>query len=252
MTRGARQRHLAPGLLVSVRSASEALAALTGGATVIDVKEPDRGPLGRADEEVWRAVREVVPTEVPLSVALGELGHWRDRGQDRGLSIPPAPDFSGIAYRKLGLASAGRRWVEHWRQLRDAWGPGPSWVAVAYADWEIAGAPDPEDVGALALEIPECAGVLVDTWDKSRPGPLDRTWASWIAGLQERGRFVALAGGLDARAIRRLAPLRPDLFAVRGSACKHGDRLEAIDPERVAELARIVRGLPPTGGEDPS
>ena len=44
------------GLLVSVRSAEEARAALAGGATVIDIKEPDRGPLGRAEPEVWQQV----------------------------------------------------------------------------------------------------------------------------------------------------------------------------------------------------
>ena len=43
-------------LLVSVRSAAEAEAALLGGADVIDVKEPDRGPLGRADDAVIAAV----------------------------------------------------------------------------------------------------------------------------------------------------------------------------------------------------
>ena len=37
-------------LLVSVRSAAEAEAALAGGAAVIDVKEPTRGALGRADD----------------------------------------------------------------------------------------------------------------------------------------------------------------------------------------------------------
>ena len=35
-------------LLVSVRSPAEALAALEGGAALIDVKEPARGSLGRA------------------------------------------------------------------------------------------------------------------------------------------------------------------------------------------------------------
>ena len=37
-------------LLVSVRNAAEAETALAGGATVIDVKEPSRGSLGRVDD----------------------------------------------------------------------------------------------------------------------------------------------------------------------------------------------------------
>ena len=65
-----------PGLLVSVRSADEARAALAGGADVIDIKEPGRGPLGRADEATWRAVRAEVAGRVPVSAALGELAAW--------------------------------------------------------------------------------------------------------------------------------------------------------------------------------
>jgi uncharacterized protein (UPF0264 family) len=229
------------GLLVSVRSADEAIAALSGGATVIDVKEPRRGPLGRADSEVWRAVREVVPDGVPISVALGELPEWEDS------PWPSAHDFKGLSYRKLGLAATGPDWAERWARLRAAWGGGPAWVAVAYADWQLAQAPHPDDVLEAALRC-ECAGILLDTWDKASPSPLRRmrgglgeTWlASWIVLAQAAGLRVALAGGLDETAIARLSPLDPDLFAVRGAACGRGRRTGTIDPRRVARLAQVV------------
>jgi len=280
-------------LLVSVRSAAEALAALAGGAAVIDVKEPSRGPLGRADGDVWRAVLAAVsqagaapahawaqlaliptlsrgerepeihplapieqgpeiyplspreragvrgfrdrgPAPIPVSVALGELGDWRD-------DCPPCPaDFAGLAFRKLGLAHAGPGWADDWARLRRSLGHGPPWVAVIYADGPAAGAPHPDDVLDVALAAPECAGVLVDTWDKSRPSPLDLSWAPRVRRAQAGGRFVALAGGLDEPAIARLAPLAPDLFAVRGAACGLGDRRGTIDPARVARLARAA------------
>src|SRR3954454_6660925 len=86
------------GLLVSVRSADEARAAVAGGATIVDVKEPDRGPLGCAGAATWRAVRRVVPATVPVSVALGELGDWEEQ------AIPSTADWAGLAYRKVGLA----------------------------------------------------------------------------------------------------------------------------------------------------
>ena len=60
-------------LLVSVRSAAEAEAALRGGADVIDVKEPGRGPLGRADDAVIADVVRLVAGRRPVSAALGEL-----------------------------------------------------------------------------------------------------------------------------------------------------------------------------------
>src|SRR5438045_845951 len=83
-------------LLVSVRSAAEAEAALEGGAAVIDVKEPANGPLGRADDETIAAVVRRVAGRRPVSAALGELP-----GQ-------PAPYVGGgLSYMKWGLAGWG-------------------------------------------------------------------------------------------------------------------------------------------------
>jgi uncharacterized protein (UPF0264 family) len=218
------------GLLVSVRSAEEARAAFEGGAAVVDVKDPSRGPLGRASGEVWRAIRGAVPAEVPVSVALGELREWVEA---------PDLDWSGLAYRKLGLAGAGRDWARRWKEIVEVT-PGPPWIAVVYADWQLADAPQPEAVLDIAVTVPRCVGLLVDTWDKSRPGGLDLSWAPLIERTKSAGRLVALAGRLDIEAIRRLAPLGPDLFAVRGAACAGGDRLGAIDRRRVAELVRVA------------
>jgi hypothetical protein len=222
-------------LLVSVRSANEARAALEGGAAVIDVKEPDRGPMGRADLPVWHAVRQAVAEAVPVSVALGELREWTAAG----VALDPAV-FSGLAFRKLGLSRAGHDWVERWSALRRAWGPGSAWVAVVYADQNEAGAPHPDAVLDAALKADDCAGVLIDTWEKSRPSPVDRSWSPWFARARAGGRFVALAGGLGEADMVRLAPLAPDLFAVRGAACHRGDRRASIDPDRVARLVHAA------------
>ncbi len=102
-------------LLVSVRSAIEAEAALAGGASIIDVKEPSRGPLGRADWSVWREVRLAVPASIPVSVALGELTEWLEPSR---LEIPEDL-WAGIAFRKIGLSDAGTGWIDRWRDLRE-------------------------------------------------------------------------------------------------------------------------------------
>lgn len=225
-----------PGLLVSVRSASEARAAIAGGAAIVDVKEPARGPLGRANANVWSEVRRVVPRDVPVSVALGELDEAESWAECSAWCASGGAIFQGVAYCKLGLARSGRRWAERWRALREHLGPGPAWVAVAYVDWRFARAPDPEEVIDEAIAS-ECAGVLIDTWDKTGRRAAGPDLAALFARARRSGLFVALAGGLDEADIRRLQPLEPDYFAVRGAACTRGDRRATIDRSRVARLA---------------
>ena len=236
-------------LLVSVRSKDEALAALAGGAAIIDVKEPMNGSLGRAPLDVWREVREVVASPNPVSVALGELDDWL--GFDAA-KIPPG-SWAGLAYCKLGLAHAPADWIDRWRDLRqrlaESGSSSPAWVAVVYIDWQAAGAPAPDAVIEAARAIDECHGVLFDTWDKSRASGINLTWKPMVELVRDSGRFVALAGSLDVEAIARLAPLAPDILAVRGAACAGGDRLAPIDAERVAVLARAARRI--GGGAHP-
>jgi uncharacterized protein (UPF0264 family) len=227
-----------PGLLVSVRSAEEARAALAGGAELIDVKEPDCGPLGMADPEVWQAVRQELPRTFPVSVALGDLADWESKR-------PPGPHwFNGIAFRKLGLAAEARRratsWQERFQALMREWGAGPAWIAVAYSDWKRVAAPAPESVLEFAIRS-GCRGVLVDTWDKGSRSRVGADWQGWVGRARSAGLFVALAGGLDAAAIRRLAPLAPTWFAVRGAACVGSRRASEIDTRRVKSLAALLR-----------
>jgi len=227
-------------LLVSVRSGIEALAALAGGAAIIDVKEPLHGSLGRAPFAVWRQVREVVPGPIPVSVALGELNDW---SVAQPVEVPRGA-WTGMAFRKLGLSGASADWIDRWRSLgrhlSNFASSGPAWVAVIYVDWQAARAPDPDAIIRALGAIDECRGVLFDTWDKSRCSGIDLTWEPHVERVRDSGRFVALAGSLDAEAIGRLARLRPDIFAVRGAACRGGDRLAAIDPERVARLSHAA------------
>jgi uncharacterized protein (UPF0264 family) len=215
----------------------EAQAAVAGGAAIIDVKEPSQGPLGRAPCAAWSAVRDVVPEPIPVSVALGELNEWCG-GEP---PMVPAAAWRGIVFCKLGLAHAPSNWRNAWRALRgrlhESTFPSPAWVAVVYIDWQPARAPDPDGVIGEAAEIDECRGVLFDTWDKTRRSLLDATWKPRIARVQALGRFVALAGSLDTEAIVQLAALQPDIFAVRGAACRGGDRHASIEPNRVARLA---------------
>ena len=223
-----------PVLLVSVRSAEEARAAIAGGAGVVDVKEPDRGPLGMADFAVWSAVRSVVPSTVPVSVALGELADWADR---------PTPPGIGLLGYRVPQDRAGGRGPRVGRGLgrleADARRPDPL-DRRDLCRLDRGEAPEPEAVIAEARSS-GCAGVLVDTWDKSGAVVVDRSWAKIVQRIRAEVGLVALAGGLDRERIAGLRGLDCDLFAVRGAACLGGDRRATIDAGRVSDLARACR-----------
>ncbi len=227
-------------LLVSVRSAEEARSALEGGASVIDVKEPARGALGRADDAVIAAIVAEIDGRRPVSAALGE---WSD-----GATTFPDAD---LAYVKWGLA--GCAGDLHWRRdlarMLDRSNP-PQVVLTAYADYECAQAPSVDEVLSLASNFPGSV-LLVDTHckeagvvHKRRPTLLDWLPAPWVEDLCTRCRAakvkIALAGSLGVAEIRSLIHVRPDWFAVRGAVCGDGDRQATVQTAKVRQILEML------------
>jgi (5-formylfuran-3-yl)methyl phosphate synthase len=227
-----------PHLLVSVRDATEAVAALAGGADLIDVKEPNRGPLGRADAATIAAVVQAVGGRVPISAAFGEL-------RECPLVNIAADLPDGLQYVKWGLSGLSTKgWVNHLLEARLVTAHRRV-VAVAYADWKQADAPRPVDIVAFAAESHTAAN-LFDTFQKNGSTLLDWMPIEEITALvrtcQEAGVRVALAGSLSATEIDRLRGVQPDWFAVRGAVCD-GGRGGTISERRVRELADLVHSL---------
>ena len=219
------------GLLVSVRNAKEAMAALAGGADLIDVKEPLAGSLGAATPKTWQEIGEVVGGEKPLSAAMGELHDWDG-------SLPNTP----YRYVKWGLSKlrgvALREKLTPAFHLAEEAGLTP--VAVAYADYEKAGCPRPLEVLELAAGMGATV-LLIDSFTKDGKGLLDYCDLESLAMLRYRsagmGIALALAGGIGLTNIKTLLPIGPDWFAVRGAACL-GQRTGEIQTDLVAELLR--------------
>ena len=226
-------------LLVSVRNADEARAALGNGVDVIDVKEPSRGPMGRADSEVITSVKACVGQgttsigTVSVSAALGEL-------------VEPAPlDLPRtLHYVKIGLAHAPRNWESRLHERFFALRPAQC-IAVAYADHERVEAPPVPAVLAWASRLRGlAAGVLIDTAVKDGHTLFDwtgpRTVRGWIERVRADGLLIALAGSLKGQDFEQAVKLNPDIVAVRGAACVGGARQQKINAERVRALSDVV------------
>jgi uncharacterized protein (UPF0264 family) len=232
-----------PGLLVSVRSAEEAVAALAGGADVIDVKEPEHGPLGAADAKSIAHIVQVVAGRVPVTAAAGELLDVSARGAMRTLESLP----SGVSLYKIGLHGCRdvADWKARWHQAAsrcDIAAHCARPVAVVYADWRSARSPEPSDVLQIAVEY-GCPALLIDTWDKSA-GNLFEHWTMkelvrFISQARAHPMAVVLAGSLGASNIATAVRLAPDLVAVRGAACDNG-RSGTISAKRVAHLRQTM------------
>ena len=229
-----------PQLLVSVRDAGEARAALAGGADVVDVKEPARGALGAADPAVWDAVLRECAGRAPVSVALGEAVDWEE--EDRVPAVPAGAAFAKLGPFRLGIRSAHRDWDADWAAVRGrfeaAAGRPLPWAAVAYADARPAGAPGPNAVLAAAAPA-GCRAFLVDTFVKDGRGLFDHLpdaeLAALCAAAKARGLRVALAGSLQIGDVPRAVACGADVVAVRGAACA-GGRTGRVDEAKVRAL----------------
>lgn len=229
-------------LLVSVRDAGEVDAAARGGAEILDVKDPARGPLGAPDLSVLRAVRVAAPAGLPVSVALGDADECTD-GLCRSARAAAA---CGVAFLKVAMRGEVRRAGAWLRELVDSVGdthPHTRIVAVAYAD---APAGDRRSLFAIP-DVAAAAGayaVMLDTATKDGRTLLDylqdRDLARWIDAAHAARLWAGCAGSLGTPQIERLRDLGPDVVGVRGTACR-GGRTGTLDVTLVAALRDTVR-----------
>ena len=251
-----------PQLLVSVRNTQEAQQAVAGGTDWIDLKAPQQGPLGPVDIKTAREVAEVYSTSHPLSAAAGELQDWPPQGngiaQDiRPSLIKPNTDNSGhhlmripgIRLLKLGLAGCDSSpyWRDQWCGIQaEVQQAGKQLVAVAYADWKIAAAPNPKQILEHASNH-GCETLLIDTYCKSKGTLLDYLSLRDLSSLLECARKEALrtvvAGSLSINSISQLIALPVSLIAVRGAVCT-GGRNGTLQKNRIVQFRHAIRALP--------
>jgi uncharacterized protein (UPF0264 family) len=225
-------------LLVSVASAIEASAALTGGADIIDAKDPLAGALGAVPVEVLRAIRAAVGGARPVTAALGNAADEVAIERAARAFTAAGADlvkvgFAGVSSERIGaLVSAAARGAA-------AGGGGNAGViAVLYADAEHASSL----TAFLELAARGAEGVLLDTTDKTGPGlralvAPDRL-AAWVARAHEAGLLVAVAGKLTVGDLRFVRDAGADIAGVRGAACDDG-RTGRVSADRV----RLLRAL---------
>jgi uncharacterized protein (UPF0264 family) len=233
-------------LLISVRSADEAAAALAGGADIVDAKEPAAGALGPVAPDVLRQIVATVAGRRMVTAAIG------DAHDERAIARTAADAASsGAALLKVGFA--GVRSVARASALLAAAVDGANGVgtiAVAYADHAAVGSLGPEGVIDAAVRA-GAVGLLVDTADKRGPGLValtdQETLHLWVETAHTAGLLVAVAGQVAVEDLPWLQRLGADVVGVRGAACD-GGRQGVVSAARVQVLGDVLAlGLPPNG-----
>jgi (5-formylfuran-3-yl)methyl phosphate synthase len=233
-------------LLVSVIDDAEARLALAGGVDVVDVKNPAEGSLGAPAPDVIARVRDVLPAELPLSAAIGDLPSLPGTAALAALGAVR----SGAAYVKIGLwgSATTEDAVAVLRAARDAVAGDAEVVAVAYADGaRVPSRPLPPSELITAARRAGVSGCLLDTAIKDGRGLL--SWlradalAELVAEAHGAGLEMALAGELRPEDLPAIRATGADIAGVRSAACRDGRRTAALDPSRIARLRALCGAI---------
>jgi uncharacterized protein (UPF0264 family) len=220
-------------LLVSVSSASEAAAALAGGADIIDAKDPLAGALGAVSPAVLRNIHRAVGDTRILSAAIGDASSDASVEQDTRACLAAGATFVKLGFTGIGSAHRASILIE--AAVR---GAAAGVIAVAYADSARAGSPAP-DAMVDATARAGAAGILLDTADKDGPGLralfTAGELAAWIGAAHAAGLLVAVAGKLTASDLAFVRDAGADIAGVRGAACD-GGRTGCVSADRVRRL----------------
>jgi len=179
-------------LLVSVRDEEEALAALAGGAEIIDAKEPSLGALGAVDILALREIVETVNGMRPVSAALGDSGDTNSLEKKARAAAEAGATFVKVGFADVRDPVDVRARVECVMQGAQLPAAPCAVMAVAYADWDEVGGAAPQTVLAAAA-AQGAMGVLVDTVRKDGAGLFRCLGRAALASLVREARALEVA-----------------------------------------------------------
>ena len=233
-------------LLVSPRDVSEALTALRGGADILDIKNPEEGSLGANFPWVITEIRRAVPSNIPISAAIGDFPNLPGSAALAAFGALRA----GANIIKIGLK--GTKEVEGATYLLEqvvkavkGASDSAKVVACAYGDFRRANTIDP----AVLPEMTHKAGAdiaMLDTAIKDGRPLTDFLRMDelrvFVDEAHSHDLWAALAGSLGYKEVRTLKPLNPDVIGVRGAVCEGGDRRKGkISEKLVRKLKEVLR-----------
>jgi len=219
-------------MLASVADLVETEIAVSGGADIVDLKDPKAGALGAATTDMIRKAVQAVAGRRATSAVCGDLPMEPDTIRAKAEEVAE----TGVDYVKIGFFPSADATA-----CAEALAPlaaRAKLIAVLFADKK----PDFDLLDVFAKQ--GFHGVMVDTADKTDGRLLDHLPPERIPAFVSRARTlglqVGLSGSLEAPDIPRLLPFAPDFLGFRGALCDRSQRTAAIDAEAVKHIRSLI------------
>jgi (5-formylfuran-3-yl)methyl phosphate synthase len=223
----------------------EATAAIAGGADIIDVKNPQEGPLGANFPWVIKGIRKITPRNIQVSCTIGEVPNLPG-----SISLAALGAASlGVDFIKVGLYGFKKiqeavYLLENVNRAAKEYNPNIKLVAAGYADAQRVGTLDPMIIPEIASKA-HVEVAMLDTAIKDGKNLFNfltsQQLAKFVNSAHKFGLEVALAGSLRKQDLPVVYNLGADIAGARGAACTKNDRVKGhITEKQVRELVEII------------
>ncbi len=227
-------------LMISVLSAAEALDAISGGAAILDIKNPAEGSLGAQPPQVIREIRKISAGRISVSAAIGDMPNLPGTAALAALGAASC----GVDYIKVGLHGPANESeaLVLLKEIRQAVREYPvSVIAAGYADHARCGALDPACLPRAAA-ISGIQGILLDTAIKDNQRLLDylnpKQLRSMADQIHTAGMLFGIAGALTEKDLPLARNLGADIIGLRTAVCRNNQRNGPLEAERIRRLLR--------------
>ncbi|MDP8234258.1 MAG: (5-formylfuran-3-yl)methyl phosphate synthase [Candidatus Saelkia tenebricola] len=233
--------------LITVINQEEARCVVKEGCDILDIKNPVEGSLGANYPWVIKEIVEIVPQEIEISIAIGDVPNLPGTVSMAVLgALQFKPDYIKVGLKGTKTKSEAVELMKKVVRTNRLSGVGAKIVAACYADYHKSGSVNlsylPEIVSESGANI-----AMIDTLTKRDKNLLDFISKDELKKVvkicHEKGLKIALAGSLNEEHLEMIYHMGVDIFGVRGAVCSGGDRKSEMKVELVRELYSNIRQL---------